>query len=117
MTKDEELTVAERQRDILAQTIHIAAEKAGLVEKDVELSGPQILMLASDLGDALAAVRKERFDIYRTLVRVRDKLNQPDLHISNDVPGAKRLLRELMSQLTQDKEVDGDRIESGSAEA
>lgn len=46
-----------RQRDMLGKSIQDAAVAAGLVENDMELTGPQLMMLADDLG-ALAAGHK-----------------------------------------------------------
>ncbi|WP_273206735.1 hypothetical protein [Marinobacter subterrani] len=57
-TKDVDARIeAIRQRDMLGKAIHDAAAAAGLVEPNIDLTGPQLMMLADDLG-ALAADHK-----------------------------------------------------------
>jgi len=47
-----------RQRDMLGKAIHDAALAAGICRKDQSLTGPQLLMLADDLGAAAAETVK-----------------------------------------------------------
>ena len=52
VSQNDELRHAAHQRDVLAKSIADAAQKAGIVESGVELSGPQLLMAVGDLGMA-----------------------------------------------------------------
>lgn len=42
-----------RQRDLLAQAIVDAAYKAGVINGDVPLDGPQLLMVLDDMAEEL----------------------------------------------------------------
>jgi len=44
----------QEQRDALAQAIAAAAVKGGICREGASLTGPQLLMLCADMGDALA---------------------------------------------------------------
>ena len=46
----DELRQAEKERDLLADAIHKAAVKRGIIQGGTPLSGPQLLMLCEQLG-------------------------------------------------------------------
>lgn len=68
--------ITEQRLNIVCQYAQEAAEKGNLVEKNIPLSGPQILQLISDMGDALQAANIREVQHLRGLVQIRDLLDK-----------------------------------------
>lgn len=106
---------AERERGLLAQAIADAAQKAGVYNGEVDLTGPHLLMLASDLAEQALAARQapDLLKVTDEMVEAAEntgdlyRLGQPEL-IRNAIRNA--ILAAPLSSTAQPLQQEGGKI-------